>query len=127
MEHTVKIMKALSDRNRLRIIFALQETEELCACQITELIAVSGATISKHLGVLQRAEVVDSRKEGKWTFYTLQSNAVYEPLIVWLRSQLLSSETLIEDRKELHKILSVSPEEICRKQRGEDCCPTRNT
>ncbi len=127
MENTVNIMKALSDRNRLRIIFALQETEELCACQITELIAVSGATISRHLGVLQRAGLVDSRKEGKWIFYALPPNALYEPLIAWLRSQLLSSEVLTNDREELHKILSFSPEEICRKQRGEDCCPTQNT
>jgi ArsR family transcriptional regulator len=66
MIQTVELFKALSDMNRLRIVVALGRYEELCACQITELLQVTGATVSRHLGVLQHAGVLKSRKEGRF-------------------------------------------------------------
>jgi ArsR family transcriptional regulator, arsenate/arsenite/antimonite-responsive transcriptional repressor len=43
MNDLLSILKALSDKNRLRIFYALLTYEELCACQITELLQVAGA------------------------------------------------------------------------------------
>lgn len=62
MEKVLSIMKALSDANRLRIVSALMAFDELCACQITELLQVSGATVSRHLALLVNAEVLESRR-----------------------------------------------------------------
>lgn len=121
MEKTVATMKALSDRNRLRIFLALQDYEELCACQITELLEVSGATASKHLGILQKAGLIQSRKDGKWTLYRLLADNNDKPLLNWLNTQLANTTTQCKDSASLKKILAISPEEICRKQRGEAC------
>ena len=41
METTLETLKALSDKNRMRVVAALWRFDELCACQITELLKVS--------------------------------------------------------------------------------------
>ena len=68
MEQTLNILKALADRNRLRIVIALEDYGEMCACQITELLQVAGATSSRHLSLLVNADIVKARKEGRWIF-----------------------------------------------------------
>jgi len=51
MKNTVSLLKALSDQNRLRVVAALLSEPELCACQIKELLNVTGATVSRHLAL----------------------------------------------------------------------------
>jgi len=46
------ITKALSDGNRLRVVVSLMEHEELCVCQITEMLKLATATVSRHMSVL---------------------------------------------------------------------------
>ena len=123
MEKTLAIMKALADRNRLRISLVLNNYDELCACQITELLGVSGATVSKHLAVLQKAGLLTSRKSGKWVFYRLCPDQPSEGLIGWLKERLHSSKQRENDMERLAAITAIDPEEICRKQRGVTCCP----
>ena len=55
------LTKAWADPNRGRMFLALQRSE-LCVCQTTELIGLASATVSKHLSLLQRAGLVQSRK-----------------------------------------------------------------
>ena len=65
MNTTARILKALSEPNRLRIVMALTDNRELCACQITELLRLSGATVSRHLAQLTLCGLLESRKEGR--------------------------------------------------------------
>ncbi|MBT8045548.1 MAG: metalloregulator ArsR/SmtB family transcription factor [Pontiella sp.] len=119
----MEILKALSDKNRTRVVAALWRFDELCACQITELLQVSGATASRHLGILQKAGLVDSRKEGRWVYYRLAKPAGSEPLFQWLEYSLGGAEELVADYLTLKKIVGITREELCRQQRGEACCP----
>ncbi len=57
MDDLLSILKALSDKNRLRIFCALLSYEELCACQITEFLQVTGATASRHLSIMVNAGI----------------------------------------------------------------------
>lgn len=123
METTVEILKALSDRNRLRIVTALGRYDELCACQITELLQVTGATASRHLGVLNHAGLVRSRKEGRWIYYRLERVGRTEDLLSWIHQAVVDAEPLVEDAERLEQIVGVGREELCRMQRGESCCP----
>ena len=66
MEWMTSIFKALSDRNRLRAVSPLMQVNELCACQITERLQVTGATASRHMGVLISAGLVCRKKDGRW-------------------------------------------------------------
>ena len=126
MTQTLNILKALADRNRLRIVLALEEHGEMCACQITELLQVAGATASRHLSLLVNAEFVKARKEGRWIFYRLtpEVHTEHRDLFNWLRQQVQTSPDFEADRRTLASIMARDPEELCRRQRGERCCPS---
>ncbi len=126
MKKQLLILKALSDRNRLRIVAALSSYEELCACQITELLQVSGATASRHLSQLMRAEILESRKDGRWVYYRqARTRTQAQPVMDWLQGALAHSNDIKGDQLSLEKIMTCDPEELCRKQRGEACCPIK--
>src|SRR5580698_2694811 len=74
MSTTLKSLRALSDPTRLRII-ALLEREELSVNELQEITRMGQSRISTHLGLLQDAKLLESRREGKRTFYKLQAGA----------------------------------------------------
>ncbi|MFP4521129.1 MAG: ArsR/SmtB family transcription factor [Fibrobacterota bacterium] len=123
MDKLNALFKALSDLNRLRIVAALLKHDELCACQLTELIQVAGATASRHMGVLISSGLVDSRKKGRWVYYRIRrEQAELGVLIGWIESRLKADPDMALDAKALEKITSCEPEDLCRKQRGEEYC-----
>lgn len=123
MEAKLNLFKSISDRNRLRVIMALMTYEELCACQIIELLQVTGATVSKHLGQLNNAGLIISRKEGRWIYFRIKKDdEQHKKFLNWLFEELKSSKDYLEDQKHLKKIMSCEPEALCKKQRGENCC-----
>ena len=124
MERMVSIFKALSDRNRLRAVSALMHYDELCACQITELLQVTGATASRHMGVLISAGLVCSRKDGRWVNYRLlREDPALSRIVGWIEDRLAEDESAGKDRARLDEILACDREDLCRKQRGDKCCP----
>jgi DNA-binding transcriptional ArsR family regulator len=84
----VKIFKALSDINRLKIVKLLKEGE-LCACELTFALSNSQSTVSHHLSVLKNAGLIKERKEGKWSYFRLSEGAVIELLN---QAQLLTDD-----------------------------------
>lgn len=70
MDEKIEIFKALSDKNRLLIIDMLS-CGELCACDIMEGLELTQPTISHHMKILQHAGLINSKKNGKWTIYSL--------------------------------------------------------
>ena len=70
MASTLKSLRALSDPTRLRIM-ALLEKDELSVNELQEITRMGQSRISTHLGLLQDSGLVQSRREGKRTFYKL--------------------------------------------------------
>src|SRR5579862_7592321 len=70
MSSTLKSLRALSDPTRIRII-ALLEKDELSVNELQEITRMGQSRISTHLGLLQDSGLVQSRREGKRTFYKL--------------------------------------------------------
>src|SRR2546425_11542935 len=70
MLSTLKSLRALSDPTRLRIV-ALLEKDELSVNELQEITRMGQSRISTHLGLLQDSGLVQSRREGKRTFYKL--------------------------------------------------------
>ena len=64
------IFKALCDENRVRIL-ALLKGGEKCACKLLEALDIVQPTLSHHMKILCDSGLVVSRKEGKWTHYSL--------------------------------------------------------
>ncbi len=128
MRSLLAITKALSDQNRIRILCALWERDELCVCQIHELLGLAASTASKHLSLLAAAGLVDVRKDGRWSYYRLAQEDAPEnagEVLLWVCRQASTSKLIAGDRKKLDQILSISPEELCQRQADcDDCCPT---
>src|SRR5208282_4629695 len=74
MGSTLKFLRALSDATRLRIA-ALVEKEELSVNELQEITRMGQSRISTHLGLLQDSGLVQSRRDGKRTFYKLNPPA----------------------------------------------------
>jgi len=74
MSSTLRSIRALADPTRLRII-ALLEKDELSVNELQEVTHMGQSRISTHLGLLQDAELVQSRREGKRTFYKINDGA----------------------------------------------------
>lgn len=70
MKLFIRVMKALSDPNRVRFI-KLLGTKELCVCELRQLIGLAQSTVSKHLKILEEVGLVTYRKEGSWIIYRL--------------------------------------------------------
>lgn len=77
IEDKIDLLKALSDKNRL-LILDMISCGELCACDIMEGLQLTQPTISHHMKVLQKCELVKGRKEGKWIFYSINQEKVDE-------------------------------------------------
>ncbi|KEF38421.1 cadmium-sensing regulator, CadC [Schinkia azotoformans MEV2011] len=70
------VFKALADENRAKITYALCQDEELCVCDIANIIGATVATTSHHLRTLKSRGIVKFRKEGKLAFYSLDDEHV---------------------------------------------------
>ena len=74
LEYT-KVFKALGDPKRAMIVDMLS-CGELCACMILEKFEMSQSTLSHHMKLLCESGLVKSREQGKWTYYSLDADAV---------------------------------------------------
>ncbi len=70
MKELIRVMKALSDPNRVKAVKMLT-VRPLCVCEITAILGLAQPTVSKHLKVLEEAGLVESWKEGAWVNYRL--------------------------------------------------------
>lgn len=66
--------KLIGDQTRLRCLMLLAAHGELCVCELVEAIEESQPKISRHLGLLRDAGVVESRRQGLWIFYRLSQS-----------------------------------------------------
>ena len=70
-----KILKALGDPKRLRIVDMLS-CGELCACKILEEFHITQPTLSHDMKVLITAGIVKVRPEGRWMYYSLNEENI---------------------------------------------------
>jgi DNA-binding transcriptional ArsR family regulator len=120
MRDFMNLTKALADSTRLRVLLALRQ-RELCACQITELFGLAQSTMSKHFYLLKQAGLVDSRKDGRWVYYALPGKAApaaVREALAWVQKSLGDEPRIVEDAKNLKRIIQCDPGDLCRKQCG---------
>ena len=74
-ERTARVFKAFCDENRLMILELLKDGEK-CACKLLDELNIGQSTLSHHMKLLCDSGVVASRKEGKWTYYSIDKKGV---------------------------------------------------
>ncbi|MBC8317321.1 MAG: winged helix-turn-helix transcriptional regulator [Desulfobulbaceae bacterium] len=112
MKLFIRVMKALSDPNRVRVIKMLG-AKELCVCEVRQLIGLAQSTVSKHLKILEEAGLVTYRKEGSWIIYRLTQGEESE----YARVMLRNLKGWLTDDPELQEMLDktsqIDRERIC--------------
>ena len=79
MKETLKILKALSDETRLKIVEFLLDGEK-CVCEIFPYVKRTQSTVSIHLNDLKKAGILKSRREGKKIYYKISDLRVCDIL-----------------------------------------------
>lgn len=96
-EENAKIIKALSDANRLKIVDILSCGEK-CACDILEEFDFSQPTLSHHMKVLMDCGIVECRKEGLWSYYTLNSTNCNKLMLFIMNLFTETDECICKDK-----------------------------
>jgi len=71
MKENIELLKALADDTRFKIVEYLLEGEK-CVCEIFPHVKRTQSTVSIHLGNLEKAKILESRREGKKIFYKIK-------------------------------------------------------
>ncbi len=115
LEFFEPVSRSIADPTRVRILKML-EPGELCVCQITAILGLAPATVSKHLSLLKMAGLLSQRKEGRWVFYRLSKhdNNPYAPPVLGLMQDILDDDPVIaEDKTRLDTVNSMPLETLC--------------
>lgn len=114
MEEILNAIKALADRHRIRALSALYG-QELCLCNLQDLLGLVPSSVSRHMAILQEAGFVTSRKNGKWTYFSLaplEGNAPGRGLLRWALESLEEDPATLADRERVRQL---------KKKDGERC------
>jgi len=113
MKLFVKVMKALSDPNRVKIIKLLQQ-KYMCVCELQGALNLAQPTVSKHLKILEEAGLVDYKKDGLWVNYYL-ADGKSSPYAANLLGNL---QHWLNEDLEIAELMGKAPfinrEDICR-------------
>ena len=112
MREFIKIMKALSDPNRVKMVKMLQR-KMLCVCEIQAALGLAQSTASKHLKILEEAGLITYSKEGLWVNYSL-SDGDRNPYAASLLGNLrhwLEEDTEVSDL--VTRLTDIHREDVC--------------
>jgi ArsR family transcriptional regulator, arsenate/arsenite/antimonite-responsive transcriptional repressor len=114
MKEFIKVMKALSDPNRVKILKMLQQ-KAMCVCEIQAALDIAQPTVSKHLKSLECAGLVSHMKEGLWVNYHLTdgSKSPYAASLLGNLKHWLTDDT--EIRTIVKNLSVIRREDICKR------------
>ena len=113
MKQLTKVMKALSDPNRVKIIKLLQQ-KVMCVCELQGALGIAQPSVSKHLKILEEAGLVDYRKEGLWVNYYLADgkSSPYAASLLGNLRHWLNEEPEVSDL--IRTVPYLNREELCK-------------
>ena len=113
MRPFIRVMKALSDPNRVKAMKMLG-VRPLCVCEITAILGLAQPTVSKHLKILEEAGMIVSEKEKLWVNYRLNpagSSQYCDAMLTQLESWLNETSEITEIQKLLP---TINRNDICK-------------
>lgn len=73
--YAATLLKALADPVRTRIMHILS-CGEVCVCELQQYFEITQSTLSHHLSILKKADLITTRKEGTWNYYSVKGDTV---------------------------------------------------
>jgi DNA-binding transcriptional ArsR family regulator len=92
-----QVMDLAGNENRLKIIYLLREENNLCVCDLSDILAMSIPAVSQHLRKLKDAQLIQARKVGQTVFYSLreESSDILHLILAHLTTLQKSSELAV--------------------------------
>jgi len=114
MRELVKVLKAVADKNRLRIFKMLQH-KKMCVCEISAALGITRPSVSRHLSLMRDAGLVEDERNGPWIDYMLCEEKInrYAPIIQSHLKEWINDDPHIKE--DLKKIKTLSREKLCSK------------
>ena len=78
----LKVLRALSDETRLKLIEFLRHGNEICVCDIEQIFDKTQSTLSRHLKTLVDADILESRREGNKKLFKVKDTQVFKLLAI---------------------------------------------
>lgn len=110
-DNIIEMIKAVADKNRMRIMLMLSE-RPMCVCELDSVLGIALSTISAHLKQMRSAGVIVSEKEGRWVIYRVADNALIGTMIQEIKSKLIDDE---EVKSDFQKIAGLCREACVKK------------
>lgn len=86
IQAVTKTLKALADETRLKIVLALCQSDELCVCDVANIVECTVATASHHLRLLRNLDIASYRKDGKLAFYSLTDEHIKQLVVTMFKN-----------------------------------------
>lgn len=74
-DRLAQILDLVGNKNRLKIIYLLREDNNLCVCDLSDILNMTIPAVSQHLRKLKDAQLIQSRKVGQTVFYSLRAES----------------------------------------------------
>ena len=118
MRQEARFFKSLADETRLKILWLLSGTEELCVCDVIEVLGITQSKASRHLRSLYHLGWVTDRREGLWMNYRLcvPPGSPGEKLLKLLKEMLASQPEAQALRRQLARCLEAKQHTECGKR-----------
>jgi len=115
LKELMRTLKALADTTRVRIIKMLQN-KSLCVCELQEILGIAQSSVSRHLKILEDANLVEHEKCGQWMNYRLITKG--ENPYAWTMLYHLGSwlEDHPQTQKDRELMKKVNRETLCMKK-----------
>jgi len=114
MKTFTRVMKALADANRVKIVKLLQH-RTMCVCELQGVLGLAQPTVSKHLKILEEAGVVTSSKDGLWVNYAPSdgSGCAYVASLLGNLRHWLEDDPVVQ--RAVAQLPFVNREDLCRR------------
>lgn len=112
MRDLICVLKAVADRNRMRILKML-EKKSMCVCELAAVLGIRQPSVSKHLSILKNAGLIQDARNGQWIDYSLcmEHSNTYSPVIQATIKNCLNDDPVIQSDREKTKTLC--RQELC--------------
>lgn len=91
-----KVLELSGNEVRLKILYLLDEENELCPCDLADILGMSIPAISQHLRKMKDGNVIESRRSGQTIFYSLKKEhlSIMKPFFKYINTKNLKKEIL---------------------------------
>ena len=91
-----KVLELAANEVRLKILYLLEEEDQLCPCDLSDILGMSIPAVSQHLRKLKDGQLIESRREGQTIYYSLKEAhlKILKPFFKYINQQNLKMQAV---------------------------------